>query len=159
LRFRLSYAGPRDIGLMVEHRLNMWRDIHPELGEEIEESRRVTRHWVRRNMANGRLIGLIARAPDGRVAGSGCIWMREEQPRPDNPGLERPYLMSMYTEEEFRRKGVAKLIARGAIKWCRDNGHGGIALHASKVGRPLYESLGFEPSSEMRLKLHPKRAR
>jgi hypothetical protein len=28
-----------------------------------------------------------------------------------------------------------------------------IALHASEVGRPLYEELGFAPSNEMRLKI------
>jgi len=28
-----------------------------------------------------------------------------------------------------------------------------VSLHASKMGRPLYESLGFEATTEMRLKL------
>ena len=28
-----------------------------------------------------------------------------------------------------------------------------VTLHASDKGRPLYESLGFEPTNEMRLKL------
>jgi len=28
-----------------------------------------------------------------------------------------------------------------------------ISLHASPFGRPLYESLGFEPTNEMRLHL------
>jgi hypothetical protein len=28
-----------------------------------------------------------------------------------------------------------------------------VSLHASDFGRPLYESLGFRPTNEMRLKL------
>jgi hypothetical protein len=39
------------------------------------------------------------------------------------------------------------------IAWCRERGFEWIYLHASNQGRPLYESLGFVPSSEMRLKL------
>ena len=104
-------------------------------------------------MSRGKLVGLIARAPDGRVAGSGCIWVREEQPRPTNLSLEVPYLMSMYTEKEFRRRGVARAIVKGALKWCRAHEYERVILHASKQGRPLYEGVGFEPSSEMRLRL------
>ena len=36
-------------------------------------------------------------------------------------------------------------VANRGLRW--------IYLHASEQGRPLYESVGFEPSTEMRLKL------
>jgi len=39
------------------------------------------------------------------------------------------------------------------IAWCRAQGFAGVTLHASDQGRPLYESLSFEPTTEMRLKL------
>jgi GNAT superfamily N-acetyltransferase len=39
------------------------------------------------------------------------------------------------------------------IEWCRREGFARVNLHASEDGRHLYESLGFEPSNEMRLKL------
>lgn len=153
MRFKLSYARPDDLDLLVAHRLNMWRDIHPELGEKVHESEKATRDWIRRRLADHSLVGFIARAPDGRVAGSGCIWIRVEQPRPTNPRQEFPYLLSMYTERGFRRKGVARLVVKRALKWCRDHNYERIVLHASDEGRPLYEAFGFEPTTEMRLKL------
>jgi GNAT superfamily N-acetyltransferase len=151
--FKLSYASSDDIDLLVEHRQGMWLDIHPEFGKKIQDSEDLTRSWIRKQLSKGRLVGLIVKAPGGSVAGSGCIWIREDQPRPTSSHLEVPYLMSMYTVREFRRRGVAKLIVRGALKWCREHGYERIILHASKEGRPLYEGLGFEPSNEMRLKL------
>jgi GNAT superfamily N-acetyltransferase len=151
--FKLSYAGKDDVDILLAHRQGMWLDIHPDQGKEVKASNRKTRDWIKKQLAKGRLIGVIARTPEGKVAGSGCIWLREEQPRPTSKGFEMPYLMSMYTEKGFRRKGVGKLIVKRAIRWSRDHGYERLVLHASKEGRPLYEKLGFEPSTEMRLRL------
>lgn len=56
MRFKLSHAGPEDIDLLVAHRLNMWRDIHPEVGARIDESEHLTREWVKRELAEGQRL-------------------------------------------------------------------------------------------------------
>lgn len=129
----------------------MWLDIHPEWADKVKETDEVTTDWIRMRLSEGTLVGFVARTMDGKVAGSGCVWVREEQPRPTNPGQKFPYLMSMYTEKEFRRQGVAKKVAEAAIRWCRENGYDRLVLHASDEGKPLYAALGFQPSREMRL--------
>ncbi len=151
--FKISYAGKADVDVLLAHRQGMWMDIHPDQEREVKGSNRRTRDWIKKQLAEGRLIGFIARTSEGTVAGSGCIWLREEQPRPTSKGFKVPYLMSMYTEKRFRRRGVAKLIVGRAIKWSKDRGYERLVLHASKEGRPLYEKLGFEPAGEMRLRL------
>jgi GNAT superfamily N-acetyltransferase len=52
-----------------------------------------------------------------------------------------------------RRRGVARQLMLTMIDWCRTQGFVQVDLHASKQGKPLYESLGFQPTTEMRLKL------
>ncbi len=153
MEFNLVYAGPDDVDLLVVHRLNLLREVHPELETKIQESEEWTREWIRKRLSDGSLVGLLAKAQDGKVAGSGCIWLREEQPRPTNPRMIAPYLMSMYTVPEFRRKGAARLIVQSALKWCKERGYERVSLHASEAGKPLYESLGFFPTTEMRAKL------
>jgi GNAT superfamily N-acetyltransferase len=153
LEFSLVFAGPDDVDLLVKHRLGLLREVHPELETKIEESEVWTRDWIRKRLSDGELVGLLAKAEDGKVAGSGCIWLRDEQPRPTNPRMIAPYLMSMYTTPEFRRKGVARLIVEGALKWCKERGYERVSLHASEAGRPLYEGLGFYSTTEMRAKL------
>ena len=150
--FKLSYAAPGDAGVLAEHRKKMWLDIHPEYETDVRETEEGARRWIEDRLSNGSLIGLIVRAGDDEVVGSGCIWLREEQPRPTNMRLVVPYLMSMYTVKGFRRKGVASLIVKGALKWCREHEYDGVVLHASKEGRSVYQGLGFEPSNEMRFK-------
>jgi len=39
------------------------------------------------------------------------------------------------------------------VEWCRGEGFGYVSLHASKDGRLLYETMGFQPTNEMRLYL------
>lgn len=151
--FEVTVAGPADLGVLVEHRLEMRRDIHPELTDEIERSRVHTRKWIRRKLSKGELVAFVARAPGGRVAGSGCVLLREEQPRPNNPLHVIPYLMSMCTEAGFRRRGVAKGVLEHALKRCRVHSHRRTVLHASQKGRHLYEKYGFRPAHEQRLDL------
>jgi hypothetical protein len=39
------------------------------------------------------------------------------------------------------------------IEWCRANGFSAVSLHASSAGRPLYETIGFQQTNEMKLEL------
>jgi len=130
----------------------MWLEIHPEQEKEVRATEKRTRRWIADQLSKGSLIGLVVRTAKGEVVGSGCIWLREEQPRPTSMRLVVPYLMSMYTEKRFRRQGVASLIVNSALKWCRKKNYDRIVLHASKEGRSVYEGIGFEPSNEMRFR-------
>lgn len=155
MHFKVTPAKVSDLDILVEHRLGMWKDIHPELTRETERSRARTRGWIKEKLSKGELVGFIAKSPDGRVAGSGCIWLREEQPRPDVPLQAVPYLLSMYTEKKFRRQGVAKEVLRRALTWSKAHRHERMVLHASDDGRHLYEEFGFGPTREMKLDLRP----
>lgn len=61
----------------------------------------------------------------------------------------------MYIEPSLRRRGIGREreLTQTIIAWSRERGFEWIYLYACDQGRPLYESLGFVPSSEMRLKL------
>ena len=40
-------------------------------------------------------------------------------------------------------------VAAQLLAWCRRRGVARVTLHASEAGRPLYERLGFERTTEM----------
>lgn len=70
-----------------------------------------------------------------------------------DPTPRRAWIHSLYVEPRFRRRGIGRQLTQTIIAWCRERRFEWIYLHASDQGRPLYESLGFVSSSEMRLKL------
>lgn len=41
------------------------------------------------------------------------------------------------------------------LDWCAKQGIDPVTLAASQDGKPLYEDLGFEPASEMKLRRGP----
>ena len=153
MRFDIQHATLKDAELLVRHRLSMWQDILPEPAISVTGTEERTLEWTREKLSSGKLVGLIAKTEEGQVAGSGCIWIREQAPLPMSQFLEAPYLLSLYTEREFRRRGVARLIVETAIAWCRAHGYDRVNLDASEAGKSLYETLGFKTGYGMRLEL------
>ncbi|MDG6913417.1 MAG: GNAT family N-acetyltransferase [Nitrososphaerota archaeon] len=132
--FRVREATAADIPTLVSHRRKMWLDIGHDPLSSIEEADRPYERWVRLMMRRRRFAGFVVTTGE-EVAGSGAVWLREEQPR---PGLSRgsaPYLLSMYTEPRFRRSGAATAIVRAALRWSRARGYRKLELHASRAGR------------------------
>ena len=59
-------------------------------------------------------------------------------------------MVNVYTEPEFRRQGIARRLLTTMLEWAAQNGVDSVILHATDAARPLYASLGFEPTNEMR---------
>jgi GNAT superfamily N-acetyltransferase len=62
-------------------------------------------------------------------------------------------IVNVYTEPAHRRRGLARRLMVAMLDWLREQGYGTVSLHASDYGRPLYESLGFAATNEMRMQL------
>ena len=131
----------------------MFEEMRPHTEEEYKTMAVAYRRWALRKMKQGLLRCILVQTKDGEVAGGCGIWLREALPSPGNPSGVRPYLFSVYTEPKFRRSGVASLVVREAMKWCRDRGYARISLHASEMGRRVYARLGWERTWEMSVNL------
>ncbi len=149
--FVVHTGGLDDLELLLEHRQKMWEAIYPDKTDEIKEGEERTRRWIRDALQRGVLIPFIARDKTGNVAGSGCVLIREDQPRPSSDQIYNPYLLSVYTEKSFRNQGVATLILEESVKWSKKWGFDRMILHASPEGRPIYEKFGFKATNEMRI--------
>jgi GNAT superfamily N-acetyltransferase len=152
-RFRIRRATSRDLRYLVHHRRAMWEDMGVGTEKELDEGDRVYRGWARARMKSGELVGWVVENSEREVVGGGIVWLRPAPPKPDNKATVRPYLLSMYTERDFRRMGVASLIVKEAVKWCKQHGQPSLLLHASKKGRELYRKFGFKRTWEMKLGL------
>jgi len=108
---------------------------------------------LRRALTDGTYRGWLAEAPGNRVVAGGGVIILQFQPHPTDPQPQRAWVVNMFTEPTDRRRGLGRQLMQTIVRWCRAQGMRSLFLHASDAGRPLYESLGFTSSNEMRLGL------
>ena len=56
------------------------------------------------------------------------------------------YIMNMYTIPEYRKQGIGTELLKMIVDEAKNRGYARITLHATDVGRPLYEKYGFKDS-------------
>lgn len=146
-------AGLADMSHILRHRRSMFEEMGLAPAAALDQMEHVSETYLRTALADGSYLGWLGEAEHGRVvAGGGLViaawpgFPREAKPR-------RAWILNIYTDPDFRRRGIAKRITQHIVEWCRDEGFSSVSLHASEDGRPLYEALGFQPTNEMRLKL------
>jgi GNAT superfamily N-acetyltransferase len=74
-------------------------------------------------------------------------------PGPRFPDGRVAFVYNVYVARPHRRRGLARRLMTTVHDWCRSEGITVMALHPSDEGRPLYESLGYQRTNEMRLVL------
>jgi GNAT superfamily N-acetyltransferase len=158
--YAIRSAGPEDLALLVLHRRRMWEEITASEAKfagigptELDHADRRYSEWLLPKLRRAEVFGAVAESPDLRVAGSGCLWLREEVPRPTRVQDHMPYILSVYTDPAHRRQGLGRRVTSALIDRVAADGYPRVRLNASTLGEPLYRAMGFEPSSERQLDL------
>lgn len=145
-------ATPDDIPHILHHRRSMfWEMGHHEEGGH-RQMLANAESYLRDSMPRDHYRGWLAEAQGRVVAGAGVAivpWPGS----PEDPAPRRGWILNVYTEPEYRGRGVARRLMDTVVGWCREEGFVNVSLHASVFGRPLYEKMGFLPTNEMRLRL------
>lgn len=145
-------AGPGDLETILHHRRSMFRDMREGSAEELDRMVEVARPWVARALADGSYRHWVAVDASERVAGGGGVLLSPWPANPHDPCTERAVILNVYTEIEFRRRGIAQRVMQTILAWIKIYGLQSVNLHASEEGRALYEKLGFIQTNEMRLR-------
>jgi GNAT superfamily N-acetyltransferase len=153
MQFHIRQANLDDLDHLVHHRRAMFEDMghhDPAVLRQVEHS---SREYFTAALRLGTYNAWLAESPQARVVAGGGIVFADWPGYPGETLAKRAWILNMYTEPEARRLGIAKRILETMLAWCRAEGLRTVSLHASPAGRPLYESLGFQPTNEMRLTL------
>ena len=94
---------------------------------------------------------------NGKLLSTAAIVYYDLPPSFTNKIGVRGYVTNVYTAPEHRRKGLSKILLEKILEDAKSRGIKKIWLGASKLGRPLYEKLGFiQQESYMELTLKDK---
>jgi GNAT superfamily N-acetyltransferase len=111
------------------------------------------RPWLRSRISTQEYLGWFVVDPEGKVVSGLGLWLMDWPAHVIGPGLPRANILNVYTRPESRRQGMARALIVSALEWCRDHRIPRIRLNATEQARGLYQSLGFQPTNEMQLRI------
>lgn len=150
--YAIRQATLDDAALIAQQRRGMFLDIGFADDDTLKQKIADFLPWVQAKMAANEYLAWLAVADGQPIAGLG-LWLIEWPPHLIGLARHRGYILNVYTHPDHRRRGLARQLTQTAVDWCAKNGIDFVFLHASSQGRLVYEGLGFQPGSEMRLRL------
>lgn len=153
----IRLATPVDAPVLGKHRTAMFRDIgtiHPSSEAALHDA---STGYFETALASGEYVGWVAYQRDdpARIVAGAGVQLRVLLPRPEPKGQglllgREGLILNVYVDPAWRRRGLARRLMQEILIWAAGAGVARLVLHASTEGRPLYESLGFVASNEMR---------
>lgn len=144
-------AGLDDLDVLLRYRRGMLFDMGYTDPAVLDRMRANAEPFLRDAIAKGEWRAWLAE--QGDPVGCGAVQIVRWIPGASEPTPRRAWLHNVYVEPEFRRLGIARMLVETIVDWCRAEGFPAVYLHASTMGRSLYEQLGFRATNEMRLEL------
>ncbi|HQR06414.1 MAG TPA: GNAT family N-acetyltransferase [Gemmatales bacterium] len=151
--YQFRCATIADVPTLCHHRRRMFEDMghrDPELLDPMAER---FAEWVAERIANQTYLAWVVVNEAQEIVASAGLWLVDWPPHVMGPDGPRGYILNIFTEQGHRRQGLARRLTNLCLDACRERNIAIVALHASEYGRSLYESLGFLPSNEMRMRL------
>jgi N-acetyltransferase len=157
--FVIRRAAIEDAPVIARHRTRMFQDMGDISAETFDEFLAASQEWTERALASGEYLGWLTapkETPDIVIAGAG-VQLRKVPPHPSRPSRDGAFaqgrhaiVINVFTEPEWRRRGVALLLMEELLRWARGEKLDRLVLHASDEARSLYEKMGFIATNEMR---------
>ena len=140
-----------DLELICRHREEMFKDA-PEIGATDNTLGAMTanfRVWLAPRLQDASYFGFIAEEAGVPIGGIG-LTILPWPPHPAHPTEDkRGYILNVYVAPSHRRRKVGELLMKLAEDELRRRGISFAVLHATAAGRHLYETLSWQPATEM----------
>ena len=125
--------------IFIDIRINQLRE---EGAKEDIDLVPALKDYYNRHMADGTFVSWLAMEKDMIVGTSGMSFV-EKPPYFGCPSGKIGLLSSMFTNPDYRRKGIAKELLSRVVKDAKDYGCGAVQITASDMGVKLYADFGF----------------
>ena len=129
----------KELDIFIEMRINQLRE---EGAKEDIDLKPALKDYYNRHMREGTFVSWIAVDGDKIIGTSGMSFV-EKPPYFGCPSGRIGLLSSMFTNPNYRRKGIAKELLSRVINEAKEYGCGAVQITASDMGVKLYTDFGF----------------
>jgi GNAT superfamily N-acetyltransferase len=142
-----------DIPDLVRLRRLMFESMGYDDPAQLDAADRAAAAYFDDAMPRGEFHGWLAVTAAGEAVGSGGAVIDRHPPGPNNLSGRMGYIMNVVTVPAYRRTGIARRVMQAILRWLEDQDVRRVTLHATEMGRPLYQELGFTAGNEMQLRM------
>lgn len=128
-----------DLDVFIQMRINQLRE---EGAKEDIDFELALRDYYLRHLSDSTFISWLALDSD-RIIGTSGMSIVEKPPYFGCPSGKIGLLSSMFTDKDYRRKGIAKTLLSKVVDEARKLGCGTVQITASDMGVLLYSDFGF----------------
>lgn len=129
----------KELNTFIEMRIDQLREEGAK--EEIDLAPALKQYYMR-HMADGTFVSWLA-FDGNKIIGTSGMSFVEKPPYFGCPSGKIGLLSSMFTNPDYRRKGIAKELLSHVVNKAREYGCGTIQITASDMGVKLYTDFGF----------------
>lgn len=129
----------KELDIFIQMRINQLRE---EGATEDIDLVPALRDYYDRHMADGTFVSWLAMDGEKIIGTSGMSFV-EKPPYFGCPSGRIGLLSSMFTDQNYRRMGIAKELLSRVIEEARAYGCGTVQITASDMGVKLYTAYGF----------------
>ncbi len=154
--YSIRRATTSDAAIIGRHRVAMFQDMGEVPTDALSTELLSTSVAALTSLfREGSYVGWLAIDASERVIAGAGAHIKPQLPRISQDRVRVALMpvalvLNVYTEPAWRRKGIARALMQRVMEWAAAEGIDRVLLHASDAGRPLYRSLGFVPTNEMR---------
>jgi GNAT superfamily N-acetyltransferase len=137
-----------DLALICRHRETMFREAGRQ-ENDLTAMAAPFRRWLAKHLDLGSYFGFVVEQDGVPVASVGLMEI-DWPPHPAHPDdARRGYVLNLFVEPDWRGRGIARGLMEASERAFAERGVAYAILHATAAGRPLYERLGWVPTTEM----------
>jgi GNAT superfamily N-acetyltransferase len=129
----------KELDIFIEMRINQLRE---EGATEDIDLRPALKDYYNRHMKDDTFVSWLA-LDENKIIGTSGMSFVEKPPYFGCPSGKMGLLSSMFTAQDYRRKGIAKELLSRVVDEARQYGCGTIQITASDMGVLLYTDFGF----------------
>lgn len=141
-----------DINILTETRIEVLRAANKLSADtDMSEVKKQSYEYYQKALQDGSHIAYLV-FDENTFVGAGGVSFFQVMPTYHNSSGNKAYIMNMYTNPDYRRKGIAYKTLDMLVQDIKNKEITDITLEATEMGRPLYEKYGFiKMNDEMKL--------
>jgi GNAT superfamily N-acetyltransferase len=114
----LRPATVADSKTMVAHRRAMFRDQGHADVAALDSIAAKFGPWLEAKMMSGEYLAWFAVAADNQIVSGAGLWLMDWPAHMVGFSPRRGNILNVFTEPEFRRRGLARQLTEAALAWC-----------------------------------------